>query len=888
MRATRIVPFLFIASLACGEPAGPGGPATPVALSINTVVVGDLAAGGSVRYRVRPPAPMALSVGVGSPQGGLRAVVSDSATGATLASGFAGGTSGSGITTDPVWVEPSQVVFVTVTETGGAHASFHLVVFRNADAPEARPASFAVGDTVVETIDGSRPDGYGGMLDMDDFVFPSTVDSQEVVVSAVRSGSSLLCTLSVAREGASLASGRLGFAAAENSELEAQTSAPFRLGSAGRYHATVQCHAELDQQPDVAYAFQIRTIDRRPEGRGASIVPGDTVDEAIAHKGDYDTYTLAVAPNSEIKLFLQSRGVVGGLQVQLSGPDIPPQVVSLGRADSVFVSRFVSEVRLPSAGPYVLEVGSGYSDGAPDRGGYRFLVYRVNRQPETAAPEIALGDTSAAETLPNGDIDEFHFTLSAPGFVNVELLRVGTATQPFQMEALGRVVTPADLGQLPLDRRGTGTLRLSAVTYPLRVRGDVVPEHPYTGSYRIHVVPVDTAPEGRGASIAIGDTVTGVLTPGDIDRYAFAGTAGQRVDVRLAIGADPARTGKLGLIVRSADPLVGMLGAVAGPASGGDPDTLRTYQFRLPVTGAYQVDVFPLASGADLDEYGSYRFVVKPYLTGPETVAAEVAVGDSIARERIDEPGDVDTFRIMGTPGQEIVVLVPNPLELEAVVAGDSLVRRRGETSDLGLGRLVIPASGFIPLSVWQLCFGWYTGPQCTGTVGPYLLWVYPVDRAPEGRSPTIAVGDSVAGKIERVGDVDEFTFSATAGDSLIASVTMDGPGDGVDLRVIGPGVSLPAWIRSGCAGCTFTWPFLIWETGTQRVQLQALSDRDALLQVLDQATLTCVGVMPPSTAPPPRGTAPRAWPLPAPARWPRCATPPPPAPPGRLRSTDR
>lgn len=87
-----------------------------------------------------------------------------------------------------------------------------------------------------------------------------------------------------------------------------------------------------------------------------------------------------------------------------------------------------------------------------------------------------------------------------------------------------------------------------------------------------------------------------------------------------------------------------------------------------------------------------------------------------------------------------------------------SVVRSSGTDSDLegqASGRFVLPSTKTYGLAVG-------------GNLGPYRFWIYQVDRSPETAAATIPRGDTVeVESIDHVGDIDEFSFSAQAGEQF-------------------------------------------------------------------------------------------------------------------------
>ena len=84
-----------------------------------------------------------------------------------------------------------------------------------------------------------------------------------------------------------------------------------------------------------------------------------------------------------------------------------------------------------------------------------------------------------------------------------------------------------------------------------------------------------------------------------------------------------------------------------------------------------------------------------------------------------------------------------------------------------------MPAGGSIQVAVFESqnsAFGICTDATCNGIygyTGPYRLYVFAINRAPEFVPATFAVGDTVRGETITPGDYDEFTSTATPGDTL-------------------------------------------------------------------------------------------------------------------------
>jgi hypothetical protein len=825
-RTVGALALLLVAS--CGEPSRSMGPEGPAELTLDAVVGGDLAVGASTTYRYRSAALIGVELGVTAVSGAVTLAVWDSASGARLAGARASSSAigGPSAKTSPLLLAAGQAVRVTIAADSGAPASFRASIYRSSAAPESRAQRFALGDTVRES--------HAGTGDVDVFILDVATAGQEVLVAGQMLGPQpeLTWTLKAESTGVLVGSGFISYHGYPASELERYISGPDTLRTAGRYLFTVTNPPHAYEPDSSRYEFQVRVLDRAPEGRSAAVVPGDVVDEAVRPMGDIDTYTLTAAPGTEVKTFFQSRGLEGWLALHLEGPGIVGGDAVVGPADTAAFLRYVPRQRLPSSGPYQLRVAGAAGEGGIPRGSYRFRVYPVRRSPEVATAALADGDTSAEETFDTpGDIDEFPFTLAAQAYVHASLLGGGDGSSPVFLDIVrdagDSVVSSASRGQHPDDRLGTPTLLLPAGAYRLRVTdGDLA----YGHAYRVTWKTVDPGPEAGGAAVTVGDTVTGTITTGDIDRFTFSGDSGQRFTVAFGV-APGSGAGELGLYVAPLSDPGTWLGAVNGPASGTVPDTLQTYRFTLPATGSYVIGVVPLSGGTEVAETGTYHFTLRSYPSLPEHTPQRIAAGDSIDTESLDEFGDVDSLLVTGTPLREIELFAlfwygePPP----AVALASDSVRHPGPGGSLG--RMTLPASGEIPLMVqdtWEAVAAW--GFQRFWHYGAYTAWSYYIDRAPEGRSPAVALGDSVTSRIEVVGDVDEYTVALTAGDSVVLAA---GQGwiDSAWLSLLAPdGAEVTSLHTSNCFGCDPPWAesrFVAPATGTFTVRVSGYTDRE-------------------------------------------------------------
>jgi hypothetical protein len=288
---------------------------------------------------------------------------------------------------------------------------------------------------------------------------------------------------------------------------------------------------------------------------------------------------------------------------------------------------------------------------------------------------------------------------------------------------------------------------------------------------------VNRAPEVEPQALVLNDTLSGeaIEPPGDVDEFTFAGSEGQEVSgflrtlsgnllnvLRLCVVADAGTLDEL------------ELGCVN---SAGDDVLLweqSTGRLALPRTTTYTARVLAPQSALD---WGRYQLMVHLVNRAPEAESPELVLNDTISGEAIEPPGDVDEFLFAGTEGQEVAAFLQtlagdllNVLRL-CVVADpgtqDELevgcVSSDGNDASLwgqSTGRLVLPRTTTYAARI--------LGVQSANDWRRYRFTVHDVDRAPEEIATAIAVGDTVSGEsIEPPGDVDEFTFTASAAQTV-------------------------------------------------------------------------------------------------------------------------
>ncbi len=215
---------------------------------------------------------------------------------------------------------------------------------------------------------------------------------------------------------------------------------------------------------------------------------------------------------------------------------------------------------------------------------------------------------------------------------------------------------------------------------------------------------------------------------------------------------------------------------LAGAFSPTQADSLgahETGRIDIPVDGWYRVTVSGGSSPPQLFEEGSYRFAITHRSTAPENTGASLVPGDSVTTEAIDTPDDWDEFTLTGTPGELLVIVArtldpaPAGYPLIAVfdsITTDTLALTAAQGFDKPSGYFTMPASGRLKIAVYHPAFG-FGGDF----LGGYRFVVVAVNPTPENAPATFALGDTIRGEaISPAMDVDEFTSTATPGDTLV------------------------------------------------------------------------------------------------------------------------
>jgi RHS repeat-associated protein len=347
--------------------------------------------------------------------------------------------------------------------------------------------------------------------------------------------------------------------------------------------------------------------------------------------------------------------------------DIPSEPVTIDtlevdiRAEAEAVCRAAGIAVEPVLSNCVLDVAvtgdASYAGGAAT----------VASGQERAAARIDIGlpiprELRVAGNLGAGRVEKYHFTATAGDVVYLDAdVACGQDLRWRLLAPDGGVLVTEeacrDLGRRVLQAAGEWRIEVSSASGA-------------TGPFAFRVL---TAPKPVQRDIAIGGTGSGALTAaGEVHRYAFEASAGQRIYVDSTVGCD--------------SPLLWQL---RGP-EGGVYDIARTCEDLgrqvLPTGGQWVLELY-----ADGLETGTYGFRLLAVAAPTERT---ISIGQAV-NDRIEAVGDAHRYRFAGQVGQRIVIDTGQPCTGEilwrllrpdggATTIGTSCTDSSAQTLDVG------------------------------------------------------------------------------------------------------------------------------------------------------------------------------------------------------------
>ncbi len=347
-----------------------------------------------------------------------------------------------------------------------------------------------------------------------------------------------------------------------------------------------------------------------------------------------------------------------------------------------------------------------------------------------------------------------------------------------------------------------------------------------SASYSVLLRVLNPNPEIRPATYHLGDTVSGetIDPPSDQDIFRVTTATNQLANVFVAANGSSDMAPLLLTIQDSIPPHWATIAQISVPPDGkpvgiGDVLFQAGQQYRL---------TFQSGLAAPRLFSGSYRFWTSFINQAPEHRPVAIPVDSIVANEPIDFMGDVDTFNFRVAAPTPVVAFLQSARRLTLEVldsTGTFVAGVYSAPSDTGMfdqysARALLPAGNYV-VRITDRDNAAVTTPI------PYRFYIYAINTGPEHVSATLTPGDTVSGEaLDLTGDIDTYTFPATAGDQynvFVQSTTGSGATH-LQALVLGPdsaqlGAATSAGTDTGLL-MQATGPFRVATTGMQRVRV--------------------------------------------------------------------
>ncbi|QEH35011.1 Calx-beta domain protein [Aquisphaera giovannonii] len=492
--------------------------------------------------------------------------------------------------------------------------------------------------------------------------------------------------------------------------LNASYDGEVTLGATGRY---VLAFLGGAASGTLDYSFRVTT----PEDSTAAMTLGSAVSGTIAEVGERDAYTFAGSVGQRL--------IYDGLS---GDPSLQPHLYSPSGADLTSflyypygVSQDTAPFTLTEAGTYRLVVDGS----AAATGDYSFRLIDVAQSP---AQSYALDTTRSATLSPGTSAGVYTFDGTAGQRVFVDILSPASdftsrwyLYDPNNAQVAGTYLNAGYDGEVTLGATGKYVLSFLGAS----TAGDL------DYSFRV------TTPEDSTAAVTLGSAVSGTIAEvGERDAYTFAGSVGQRL-LYDGLSGDPSLQPHL--YSPSGADLTSFLYYPYGVNQDSSP-------FTLTEAGTYRLVVDGSAAAT-----GDYSFRLIDVAQSP----AQSYALDTTRSATLSPGTSAGVYTFDGTAGQRVFVDILSPASdftsrwylydpNNAQVAGTYL--NAGYDGEVTLG-----ATGRYVLA--------FLGASTAGDLD-YSFRVV----TPDTTSTPLTLGERTTGALDEPGEIDEYTFTATAG----------------------------------------------------------------------------------------------------------------------------
>jgi RHS repeat-associated protein len=402
-------------------------------------------------------------------------------------------------------------------------------------------------------------------------------------------------------------------------------------------------------------------------------------------------------------------------------------------------------------------------------------------EPRTMLSAIVSGQTVAGDILTSGQLDTYTFAAAVGNTFEVS---VGPTDSTSNYRSKVTVLGP-DSSQVGAASTGFGLTSANVVynvpsggagTYTVEVQTDVAGA---LGTYDLDlvVVPATQAADsdGDGGAITSGQTKAGTINHyGDLDVYTFSAVAGNTF--QLAVGPDITASN-----YRPDMTVYGPTGAQVATANDGFGDASANITYSVPTggDGTYTV-VVQSDNATTLGTYDLDLVVVPATQAADSNGDGGIITSGQTKAGAINHYGDLDVYTFSAAAGNTFQLAV-GPDITSSNYRPDMTVYGPTGAQVANANDGFVDASANITYSVPTGGDGTYTvvvQSDNVSTLGTYDLdlVIVPATQAPDsnGDGGVITSGQTKSGAINHYGDLDVYTFSAAAGNTVQLAVGPD------------------------------------------------------------------------------------------------------------------
>ncbi len=544
----------------------------------------------------------------------------------------------------------------------------------------------------------------------------------------------------------------------------------------------------------------IYRVNRAPEFVPPTLTAGDTVTgETLENSADIDEFQLPVTAGEEIIGFLKTAPGVPDLlhafHLYLPGSSTPLTSLPGGGSNADLEGLATGLVPIPAAGSSRIVVfGTGENESVLSQGTgpYQLLFRQVNRAPEAIGAVVPVNDTVVGEAIDHvGDIDEYTATVVAGESYRVFLQTTSGAPSArlrVRLPALALAIASSN-GDTALANNFTDTF-FPTTTGPIQLQVEGI-ENTFglhRGSYRLFLYHIHRLPELVPATFTAGDSVIAetIEYPGDIDSFTVIPSASGFVNYVLRQpGSQPGA-------LQFNWPTTNSASGVRCAANIGAPISCGGGTHAVPPAGEW------LTLQGDPAYRGAFEIRSDPIDTLPEVAPSAIMLGQPML-ETITPIGDIDRFQVTAGPGElfDLEFAGGNSCSCDSFILSFAkgtafLLHYSGSGPTWRTGRFAFPDTGTYTMVV----SGSNGGTVLTET-GSYQFTLRIAPVGTETAAPALTASDTVSTEaIDWLGDLDEFTVTAPAGQEIIATVTPQLEVDALDPAT-------PDTLRTGPGGAT-------------------------------------------------------------------------------------